>query len=391
MSRDESEGAGVEEPKFRVVDTRRRFLSWFVPPAGVFVLGFVALLFAGHVTGPLQHITVVRAMIASKRDFFADEQVKRILLSHGYQVQVTPAGSFELAEAADLDSYQFVFPSGQAAGKRVYDRRRGKHAAGYRPFFTPLVLATFRDYAQALVTAQVARPQYPGDKPLYYSVDMDKLLTLVTGGKRWQDYDPRLSANRLLVQSPDPCRSYSGAAYAGLVAFAQYGHPAATEAEATEQARGIKPVLDAEGQHNDDMAPKFFVPEGRSFATVAVIYEHQYLTYQNRRLDNGLGLDTDRVLVYPSAQHETAPDLISFSPEGDAIGALLMSDPGLRRRAVELGFHVYSADTAQFGFAGYLAQRHIPEPATATTDTEGWLPKDAQFRRLIDELGDCRW
>jgi hypothetical protein len=68
-----------------------------------------------------------------------------------------------------------------------------------------------------------------------------------------------------------------------------------------------------------------------------------------------------------------------------------MSDPALRRRAVELGFHVYSADTAQFGFAGYLAERHVPEPATASTDDETWLPKDAPFRRMIDTVGDCRW
>ncbi|WP_410612737.1 hypothetical protein [Amycolatopsis sp. lyj-109] len=381
----------MDEPKFDVVDTRRRFLSWFVPPAGVFVLGLVALLFAGHVPGPLQPITVVRGMLASKRDFFEDEQVKRLLMSHGYQVQITPAGSFELAETADLDSYQFVFPSGQAAADRVRERRRGKHAVAYKPFFTPLVLATFRDYAQALVNARVAEPRGTGDTPLYYSVDMGKLMALVAGKGRWRDYDAKLSANRLLVQSPDPCRSYSGAAYVGLVAFARYAQPAATEAEAVEQARGIKPMLDAEGQHSDDMAPKYFVPEGRSFATVAVIYEHQYLAYQNRRLDNGLGLDTDRVLMYPGAQHQTAPDFISFSPEGDAIGSLLMTDPALRRRAVELGFHVYSADTAQFDFAGYLAQRRIPEPATATSDTETWLPRDAEFRRMVDEIGDCRW
>ncbi|MBE8522505.1 hypothetical protein ILP97_34300 [Amycolatopsis sp. H6(2020)] len=381
----------MEEPRFQVVDTRRRFLSWFVPPAGVFVLGFVALLFAGHVAGPLQPVTVVRAMIASKRDFFEDAQVRRLLMSHGYQVQVTPVGSFELAETADLDRYQFVFPSGQAAADRVYERRRGAHAIGFRPFFTPLVLATFRDYAQALDKAEVAEPQPAAGQPLYYSVEMAKLMALVAGQARWNDYDPGLSANRLLAQSPDPCRSYSGAAYVGLVAFARYSHPAATEAEAVEQAREIKPMLDAEGQHSDDMAPSYFVPEARSFATVAVIYEHQYLAYQNRRLDNGLGLDTERVLLYPSAQHETAPDLISFSPEGDAIGALLMSDPALRRRAVELGFHVYSAHTDQFDFAGYLRQRGIPEPRTAIADTESWLPKNAQFRRMIDEIGDCRW
>ncbi|WP_410675844.1 hypothetical protein [Amycolatopsis sp. cmx-4-68] len=247
-----------------------------------FVLGFVTLLFAGHVAGPLEHIIVVRAMLASKRDFFEDQHVKRLLMSHGYQVQVTPADSFELAETADLDDYQFVLLSGQAAADRVYERRQGKHAIGYAPFFTPLVLGTFRDYAEALQAAGVARPQYSGDKPLYYSVDMGKLIALVDQQVHWNKYGLD-NQNRLLAQSPDPCRSYSGAAYVGLVAFARYAHPVATDAEALEQARGIRPMLDAEGQHSDDMAPKYFVPEGRSFATVAVIYEHQYLAYQNRR------------------------------------------------------------------------------------------------------------
>lgn len=380
----------MDEPEFRVVDPMRRFLWWFTPPAATAVVALVVLLLAGHVTGPLKHITVVRALLASKREFFEDEQVKRILMANGFQVQITPAGSFELAEKEDLDSFGFVFPSGQTAADRVWERRQGKHAVGFEPFFTPIVLATYREYADALVNAKVAKPQ-PNSR-LYYDLDMAGLVKLIDGGALWSTYGGLTNGNRMLAQSPDPCRSYSGAVYLGLVAFARYGHPPASEAEAAEMGRELKPMFDAEGQHGEDMAPKYFVPEGRSFATVAVIYEHQFLTYQVKQQERTGRLDDDRVLLYPSAQHETAPELISQSEEGDEIGRLLMENPQLRRRAVEMGFHVLNTGgDPELDFAGFLGSRGIPVPTTGVGNTETWLPSRTLFKKMIEEVGGCGW
>ena len=58
----------MQEPEFKAIDPRRRFLWWFVPPLAVFVAGLAVLLVSGHITGPFQRITVVRVLIASKRE-----------------------------------------------------------------------------------------------------------------------------------------------------------------------------------------------------------------------------------------------------------------------------------------------------------------------------------
>lgn len=375
----------MQEPEFKAVDPRKRFLLWFVPPLAVFVAGLVVLLVSGHVTGPFRHITVVRAMLASKRDFFQDEQVKRILMARGYQVHVTPAGSRDLARKPDLDSYHFVFPSGHVANEHVKTRRTGKHAVPFRPFFTPVVLGTFREYAEALVRAEVATPYDRGEQPLYYSLDVNKFMDLVDRGKRWKDFGSP-NGNRVIIQSPDPCKAYSGAMLVGFLASAVDDNPPQTVQDAENRARQIKPHVDAQGQSSEDMAPKYFAPEGATHAVIAVIYEHQYLAHQlNQR-----GADKERVLLYPTVQHQSAPELISFTPEGDRIGELMMTDPELRRRAVELGFHSLGWNGAtEQDFAGHLTERGLPEPPSGEQGRVA-LPKAELFERMLDVVGDCR-
>jgi hypothetical protein len=371
----------VREPEFKVVDPRRRFLLWFAPPLAVFVFGLVVLLVSGHVTGPFRSVTVVRALFASKRDFFQDEQVKRILMARGYQVHVTPVGSRDLANKPDLDSYHFVFPSGHVANEQVKSRRTGKHVVPYRPFFTPVVLATFREYAEALVMAGAAKKN--GD--LYYDLKMDEFKKLSDDRKRWRDYGLP-NENRITVQSPDPCKAYSGATLVGFFATAFGDEPPQTVEAAEKLAREVKPYVDAQGQAGDDMAPKYFVPEGRTHAVIAVIYEHQYIAYQLRQKS----VDTERVLLYPEKQHQSTPELISFTPEGDRIGELMMNDPDLRRRAVELGFHSlgWNGETGA-DFGTYIASRGLPEPPAGDKGRVE-LPRAELFERMLDVVGECK-
>jgi hypothetical protein len=343
------------------------------------------LLISGHITGPFRSVTVVRALFASKRDFFQDEQVKRILMARGYQVHVTPIGSRDLADKPDLDSYHFVFPSGHVANEHVKTRRAGKHVVPYRPFFTPVVLATFREYAEALKQAGVAEPHDSSEKPLYYNLDMAKFKVLADEGKRW-DQLGLTNGNRVIVQSPDPCKAYSGATLVGFFATAFGDEPPQSLEAAEKLALDVKPYVDAQGQAGEDMAPKYFVPEGRTHAVIAVIYEHQYIAYQLRQKS----VDTERVLLYPTKQHQSTPELISFTPEGDRIGELTMNDPDLRRRAVELGFHSLSwnGESAD-DFAGYIAGRGLPEPP-AGEEGRVQLPKAELFERMLDVVGDCK-
>jgi hypothetical protein len=267
----------------------------------------------------------------------------------------------------------------------VKSRRTGKHAVPFRPFFTPVVLGTFREYAEALRKAGVATPHDKVVQPLYYNLDLDKFMGLVVAHTRWNDYQ-LLNGNRMIIQSPDPCKAYSGAVLVGFLASAADDNPPQTMEAAEALAREVKPHIDAQGQASEDMAPKYFAPEGSTHAAIAVIYEHQYLAHQ---LDKQ-GADKERVLLYPTAQHQSTPELISFTPEGDRIGELMMTDPALRRRAVELGFRSLGWNGAtEQDFAGHLTGHGLPEPPSGEQGRVA-LPKAELFERMIDVVGDCR-
>lgn len=387
-------------PRFTIADPwaafrQKRFLLPFGASVLVALAGALLLVLSGAAWLPFRDTTVVRVMMASKRDFFEDAEVRRLLQAHGIWVQVTPVGSRELVYREDLDDYDFVLPSGQSMADVVRERRRGKVINTYRPFFSPLVLGTYREYAEALDAAGVAERQDRGDG-LYYNLSLPGFIEVIRQGKFWNNLAeerPLKNGNRVIAQTPDPCQAYSGATYLGMMAFAQNGNePPADEASALRLAREIKPLFDIEGQHGDDLGPKYVTPEGRSFATIMVIYEHQYLAHQFRWLDSTGQPDRSRVLLYPEAQHQTAPELLAFTPAGSRVGELISNDPDLRRRAVELGFHVYGSHVSPEGseLAGHLTRRGLPVPSSGVGDTESWLPDLPLLEKMITEVGSCR-
>ncbi len=82
----------ITEPGFTVVDPprsvfrRKRFLLPFGIAVATALAGVIALFASDTVALPVQRVLVVRGMLASKRDFFQDDQVRRILMSHRIQV-----------------------------------------------------------------------------------------------------------------------------------------------------------------------------------------------------------------------------------------------------------------------------------------------------------------
>ncbi|MFD1148273.1 hypothetical protein [Saccharothrix hoggarensis] len=385
----------TEEPSLTILDPprsvfrRKRFLLPFGVSAGVAVLGVVALFASGTVALPFRQITVVRAMMASKSVYFQDPEVRRILMAHGVDVRVTDSGgSRELARDKQnrVREYDFVMPSGQAAAELIRDRFGGRV---FYPFASPLVLGAFREYADALVRAGAAVVQ-EGTDGLYYTLRMDAFVNELSlpgpGGPTdtWQQYGVD-NRNQIVAQTPNPCDSYSGSAWLGLVAFAANGSTAPTEHTVLDVARRIKPVFEIEGLHGSGIGTTFFYPDGRTSAPVGVMYEHQYLAHQFATVARTGAHDAERVLLYPDAHHRTEPWLIAFSPAGEKVGELVRGDPGLRRRALELGFRLDNQDST--ALTDLLRERGLPEPAVG--GTEGFLPKPEDLETMIREVGRC--
>ncbi|MBM7772637.1 hypothetical protein JOD54_002841 [Actinokineospora baliensis] len=399
---------GVAEPGFTVVEPprsifrRKRFLGVFLPSALVAVVGAIALFAGGVLALPLREVVVVSGRLASKAEFFTDAEVRRILMAHGIQVSLDRAGSRDIA-VNSLDDYDFVFPSGQPAALLIKQRlaRSGHRPAKlYKPFFSPIVLATYREYATALAGytpgEPVATPQPTTGPSLYYDMPMDRFIGLIRQGKTWDGLSAPgrklTNSNRVLAQTSDLCSSNSSATYLGLVAFVANGNVIPqTEADAVALAREIKPLLTAQGLPGDDMSSSYLAPDGQGLAPIAVIYEHQFLAHQLRTLRQTGEVDDRRVLLYPAAQLQTVPEFLALTPGGERLGELITTDPDLRRRALELGFRVFEADdTLTTGqFSRFLTERGLPVPSSGVGDTETFLPSLPLLEKMVTEVGGC--
>ncbi|MBK7917990.1 MAG: hypothetical protein IPJ94_17355 [Chloroflexi bacterium] len=90
------------------------------------------------------------------------------------------AGSREIATSYDLSLYDFAFPAGIPAAKKI-QREQGISQA-YNIFFTPMAIASWQPIADLLVAQGVAI-----DEGGYYLLDMDRFLDLVAQETRWED------------------------------------------------------------------------------------------------------------------------------------------------------------------------------------------------------------
>ncbi len=398
--------AGIAEPRLAV---RRRpapfFLRWrFLWSFGVAVVAGLAglgmLLPTGHLLLPFEPTITLKGKMGSKGDFFDDAEVQRILMAHHLRVHITSTGSRDVARY-DIGSYDFVFPSGQPAADLIIKDRSNASpplfTRIYRPFTSPIVLATYREYAETLRAKGIAAPQEGSDpeRPLYYQLDLKSFLEVVAAGKSWNDIGIKnfgvSNGNAVLAHSPNVCSSNSSGTYMGLVAFVQHGNQVPRDvAEATALAQKIKPLVTAQGLPAADLFRPYITPEGKGAAPIVVVYEHQFLAYQVQQRANGK-LDSDRVLLYPSTNFLTQPELIALNADGDRLGRLVTENPALRRRAVELGFRVLAPTSAteSLPLAEHLRASHVPVPTSGNNYTKAVLPELPLFEEMIKATGSC--
>jgi hypothetical protein len=377
----------------------RRALALALP---VPVIGLVLLVAGGNLLLPLRQVVTIEAKMASKRDFFQDPEVERLLMKHGFRVHITSMGSREIANQ-DFEGYDVVFPSGQPAADLISRERAAANRPVllYRPFVSPIVLATYRNYAEVLVDHGVAKPQQGlGGRPMYYTLEMTPFVKLTREGKRWNDIGIARhgvrNSNKILAQTSDICESNSAGTYLGLVAFVENENDAPNdEREAAAVAQKIKPLLVEQGLPGSERAETYLSPDGPSIAPISVIYEHQFLAHQIRHQAEKGSTDAERVLLYPSTRFVTEPQLVALTGDGARLGELVSEDPELQHRAMELGFRARntnagtSGDTAGDELVDFLTERHIPVPTTSYNDTRAVLPQLPLLEQMIKTVGDC--
>jgi hypothetical protein len=346
--------------------------------------------------------------MASKAEFFMDPEVRRLLLKHHFRVEVTGRASREVAleVMAKPDSYDFAFPSGQPAANLITaDRARKKLYNKVTQLFTsPVVLASYREYADTLVNYDnVATVQGAPDTALYYTLDTDKFIKLGEQQKRWNDIGisthlnkdgkPITNGNQVLAHNSGVCRSNSAGTYLALIAFVKNGNrPAQTEAEIDHLAAQIRPFITAAGMPEPELFRSYKTSDGPSQGPIVVVYEHQYFAYQLERLRSTGEPDTDRVLLYPKQEFQADPAFISLK-EGpaDRLAELLKNDSELQRRMMELGYRVLdrTSTTGSDLLFQYLEDQGVPAPAEPSDRTRAEFPELDLLERLIKTVGRC--
>ncbi|MEV2214691.1 hypothetical protein AB0H86_25100 [Streptomyces sp. NPDC050997] len=417
----------LAEPRLATRHRERRRLPRHVVLALPLALtGLISLLLSGNALRPFETIVTIEARMASKSDYFRDPEVRRLLLEHGIRVDIHRLGSRGIATQS-LRGMDVVFPSGQPAAKLILDRQ-DRSVRSVRPFVTPLVLGTFRDYAETLVRAGVATPQpvQGGGRTLYYDLDMNEFMGLLDGrdgrdGERDtadQDRDgtperadtwngigfdkggAHSNSGRVLVRTSNVCESNAAGTYLSMLAFVKNedsapgaGEPDEKKAaqKALDLAGQIKPLIGAQGMWADDQAESYLSEIGESIAPISLIYEHQYLAHQIDYERGHHRQDTNRVLLYPTPYALTEPQLISLGGKGDRLVTLIETDPELRRRAVELGFRVRFSgeDGTSEQLNAYLDGHGIQVPQPNRDQTKVYEPDLDVLEKIITYVGDC--
>lgn len=361
------------------------------------------LIISAEVRQPAEPVVTVKGIAASKQDFFNDEEIKQLLREHNLEVEITARGSREVALDVinqETEQYDFAFPSGQPAADLIKNDRRknGKYQRKTELFSSPMVLASYRPYAEALKAVGVATAQDPDSaNPLFYTLDTAKFIELGEAGTTWNGIEINeisgiKNGNRILAHTSGVCRSNSGAVYLGLVAFVKNNNgPPQTDVEVDRLAQQIQPIISATGMPESDMFETYVTPEGMSQGPIIVVYEHQFLKYQLDHRNRTGKTDTDRVLLYPAEELQTDPEYIALKPgPADKLAKLLDTDRALRHRMMELGYRVYDAtDTVGSNqLFKYLDKQGLPVPRRDDA-TRVLLPTLDLLESLIRKVGRC--
>ena len=151
--------------------------------AGLLALGVIMAILVSVVQtfNPASPAATVRGVIGSEKlPFFQDAGVIKVLRDNGLTVQVDTAGWRQIASTVDLSKYDFAFPAGEPAALKIKADKKVKTT--YSPFYAPMAIATFKDIAQLLIAAGLAK-----DNGTYISFDMKAYLDFVAKNKRWSD------------------------------------------------------------------------------------------------------------------------------------------------------------------------------------------------------------
>ena len=300
--------------------------------------------------------TTITGLIGSEKEaFFADPRVQQALLKHGLIVKVEKAGSRQIATGFDLSKYDFAFPAGQPAADKIL-QSVGKKPS-FVPFYTPMVIASWKPIADILIANGVVRQQ----DGVYWWFDLDRYFTWAQQETRWkqlQDNSAYPVNKSVLIRTTDVRKSNSAAMYLALMSFIANGQRVvASPEEINKVLPKLLPLFLRQGytEYSSEGPFENYLSMGMGSSPLVMIYESQFV-FEALRAQSAIR--SDMVLLYPEPGLFTRHVLIGLSEPGARLGELLEHDAELQQLAIEHGFR--NSNLAAFKAQAERYKLHVP-------------------------------
>jgi hypothetical protein len=283
----------------------------------------------------------LHGLIGSEKEaLFADPKVQAVLAARHITVNVEKAGSREIAQRFDPQHFDFGFPSGAPAAAAL--QAKAKSPQTFSPFYTPIVIASWRPIAQILVADHIVTVR-DGN---YFVTDMPALLDLMKRQARWKDVpgNTAFATNKaVLLNSTDVRTSNSAAMYLSLASYLENGQAVI---ESQDEVDRVLPFMTElftrQGFQESSSAAPFedYLALGMGKTPMLVSYEAQLVAFWLAHPDR---LKDDMVILYPTPTVFSKHVLIPFNEKGRQLGELLERDPELQSLAHQYGFRTGGA------------------------------------------------
>jgi hypothetical protein len=282
-----------------------------------------------------QELTV-RGLIGSEKEaFFADSAVQSALARHHLTVTVEKAGSRAIAHRFEPAKYDFGFPSGAPAAAEL--KGVAKAPETYSPFYTPLVVASWRPIALILKANHIVAER----DGVYYITDLPALLNLIKAHKRWKELQESaaFATNKaVLINSTDVRTSNSAAMYLALASYVANNQSVVQSQDEVEQVTPLMTELFLrQGFQESSSAAPFddYLALGMGKAPLLIAYEAQLVAFWLAHPDR---LKDDMVMLYPVPTVYSKHVLVPFNEKGKRLGDALEHDAELQTLAHRYGF-----------------------------------------------------
>ena len=278
----------------------------------------------------------VRGQIGSEKEaFFADSRVKEALARQHLVVTVEKAGSRAIAHAFDPQHDDCGFPSGAPAAMELRTVARSPEV--FTPFYTPIVIASWRPIAQILVNNHIVAERDHN----FSIVDMPALLKLMQQHARWKDLpgsDAFATNKAVLINSTDVRTSNSAAMYLSLASYLANGQ---SVIQSENEVEAVVPFMSElflrQGFQEGSSAAPFedYLALGMGKTPLLVAYESQLVAFWLAHPDRQ---HNDMVMLYPVPTVFSKHVVVPFNDKGRRLGDALEHDPQLQDLAHQFGF-----------------------------------------------------